>query len=145
MLNAVGKNDESLRRCDEAIQIFQTRGEQSQTDLYFTQVNRGITLGLLGRTPEAVESRGAAAGSPRACNSEAVGRLAGYAISALNPLHPTSTLVRPPATNIACPMAAAANPIAAWPSRMKIQVSGSATKAQLILGKHHALQNEMPD
>jgi len=54
ILNAVGKNDESLARCDEAIRILQTRGEQSRTDLYLTQVNRGITLGMLGRPAEGV-------------------------------------------------------------------------------------------
>lgn len=56
ILNLVGKIEESLRRCDEAFQILSARGEQSATDVYLTQVNRGITLGLLGRAPEAVES-----------------------------------------------------------------------------------------
>ena len=63
VLSAVGKPDESLRKCDEAIQILQARGEQSKTDVYLTQVNRGITLVQLGRAPEAVESlRGAVRG-----------------------------------------------------------------------------------
>lgn len=56
ILNLVGKMEESLRRCNEALEILSARGEQSRTDVYLTQVNRGITLGLLGQTAEAVES-----------------------------------------------------------------------------------------
>lgn len=56
ILNQVGKIEESLRRCDEALELLSARGEQSRTDVYLTQVNRGITLGLLGRPAEAVES-----------------------------------------------------------------------------------------
>lgn len=58
--NLVGKIDEGLHLCDEALEIFWARGEQSTKDVYLTQVNRGITLGLLGRAPEAVESLQAA-------------------------------------------------------------------------------------
>ena len=57
--------------------------------------------------------------------------LAGYATRALNPLAPTSMLARPPPTKIACPIDSAANPIAAWPSSTRIQVSDSASSAQL--------------
>jgi tetratricopeptide (TPR) repeat protein len=56
ILTAVGKAEESLRRCDEAIAILQTRGAQSRTDIDLTQVNRGIALGLLGRSDEAVDA-----------------------------------------------------------------------------------------
>ena len=49
----------------------------------------------------------------------------------VNPSSPTSMLARPPSTKMASPIDAAANPIAAWPSRTSIQVSGSASSAQL--------------
>jgi len=56
ILSEVGKIEESLRRCDEAFEIFSARGPQSATDVYLTQINRGITLRQLGRTREAIES-----------------------------------------------------------------------------------------
>lgn len=61
ILNQVGKVEESLRRCDEALALLSARGEQSRTEVYLTQVNRGITLGLLGRSAEAVASLRSAA------------------------------------------------------------------------------------
>ena len=106
-------------------------------ELPITAMRRsGVSL-RLGRALRIAEldaqagCNGLAGCSPSLCNRESIGRLAGYAISALNPLAPTSMLVRPPPTKMACPIDAAANPMAAWPSRTRIQVSGSASSAQL--------------
>ena len=60
VLNSVGKGDASLQKCEEAIQIWKMRDDPSGAELYLTQVNLGITLGLLGRGREAVETLRAA-------------------------------------------------------------------------------------
>jgi tetratricopeptide (TPR) repeat protein len=56
VLNVLGKNAESLERCDLALALLKTRGEQGGVEALRTEVNRGITLGLLGRKPEAIQT-----------------------------------------------------------------------------------------
>jgi CHAT domain-containing protein/tetratricopeptide (TPR) repeat protein len=59
-LSSIGKVQESLAKCDEALQIFEAHGEQGKVEAYLTQINRGVTLGLLGRDSDAIETLRAA-------------------------------------------------------------------------------------
>jgi hypothetical protein len=59
----VGKLEESLRRCDESLEILKQRADDDRTEQYRTEINRGVTLALLGRTDESREAlRGAVKG-----------------------------------------------------------------------------------
>jgi len=62
-LSSIGKLQESLAKCDEALRILEAHGEQSKVEVYLTQINRGVTLGLLGRNSDAIKTlRAAVAG-----------------------------------------------------------------------------------
>jgi tetratricopeptide (TPR) repeat protein len=59
VLSSIGKLQQSLAICDEAIKVFSAHPED-QLQVHFTQINRGVTLGLLGRAPEAISTLRAA-------------------------------------------------------------------------------------
>ena len=60
VLSSENKLDESLSKCDEAIQILSAHGEESRVQVYLSQVNRGVTLGLLNRKSDAISTLSAA-------------------------------------------------------------------------------------
>src|ERR1017187_1230415 len=49
VLSSIGKLQQSPAICDEAIKVFSARAEEGQLQVHLTQINRGVTLGLLGR------------------------------------------------------------------------------------------------
>jgi tetratricopeptide (TPR) repeat protein len=55
-LSSIDKLSESLKMCDEALRVLQAHSPQSNAEIYLTQINRGVTLGLLGRDSEAIDS-----------------------------------------------------------------------------------------
>ena len=60
VLSSIGKLQQSLAMCDEAIKVFSAHGDEGQLQVQLTQINRGVTLGLLGRAPEAIRTLRAA-------------------------------------------------------------------------------------
>lgn len=56
VLSSIGKAEESLAKCDESIQILRAHGEGSMVEVYLTQINRGVALGLLARDSEAIDT-----------------------------------------------------------------------------------------
>lgn len=56
VLSSIGKLEESLARCDEALRIQTAHGEEAKLQTYLTEVNRGVTLGEMERYPAAIES-----------------------------------------------------------------------------------------
>lgn len=56
VLSVVGKPNEALARCDDAIRLFAQRRSDAQLDSDRTLVNRGLALSALGRAPEAINS-----------------------------------------------------------------------------------------
>src|ERR1035437_1591346 len=60
VLSSIGKLQQSLAICDEAIKVFSAHAEEGQLQVHLTQINRGVTLGLLGRAPEAIRTLRAA-------------------------------------------------------------------------------------
>jgi tetratricopeptide (TPR) repeat protein len=56
VLSSISKFEESLKQCDEALQIESSHGDEDRFQALLTEINRGVTLGEMGRYPEAVES-----------------------------------------------------------------------------------------
>lgn len=56
VLSSTSKFEESLKQCDEALQIQLAHGDEDRFQMLLTEVNRGVTLGEMERYPEAVES-----------------------------------------------------------------------------------------
>jgi tetratricopeptide (TPR) repeat protein len=56
VLTSVGKITESLAKCDEALAILTARADEDHTEIFRTQVNRGMALALLGRSDEATNA-----------------------------------------------------------------------------------------
>jgi len=56
VLSSISKLEESLKQCDEALQIESAHGEEDKLQVLLTEVNRGVTLGEMESYPEAIES-----------------------------------------------------------------------------------------
>jgi CHAT domain-containing protein/tetratricopeptide (TPR) repeat protein len=55
-LSSLGKLQQSLAMCDEALRILNAHSQENRLEMYLTEINRGVTLGLLKRDPEAIET-----------------------------------------------------------------------------------------